>query len=310
MRRFLGLIALAMASSFLTSCVVGDWGDTGRFREDFHYSWPLNSGARVSVESQNGSVEITGWDQNTVDIAGTKYASDEGLLRDTHVDISHDPDSVRVRTNAPEFFHGGAGATYTIHVPRRVLLDLIQTSNGPIRVDGVEGNVRLHTSNGPVHLTDVKGEAEVQTSNGPIDLDNQNGGVRLHTSNGPIKAECRGGRFEAETSNGPVEARLAGLGDAWPVRVQTSNGHVDVEVDGKVPDMRVVTSNSPVELRLPASTGARLDATTSHGGVDSDFDVTTHGGSISKDHLQGDIGGGGPDIDLTTSNSSIRIRKR
>jgi len=310
MRRFFGLLALAVAGGFLSSCVVGNWGDTGRFREDFHYSWPLNSGARIAVESQNGSVEITGWEQNSIDIAGTKYASDESLLRDIHVDISHDPDSVRIRTNAPEFFHGSAGATYTIHVPKRVLLDLIHTSNGPIRVDGVEGNVRLRTSNGPVHLSNVKGEADVQTSNGGIDLDNHDGAVRLHTSNGPIKGECRGGRFEAETSNGPVEARLTDLSESWPVHVETSNGHVDLRVEGRIPDMRVSTNNSSIELLLPASANARLDATTSHGDINSDFDVTTHGGTISKDHLEGDIGGGGPNIDLHTSNSSIRIRKR
>ena len=310
MRRMLGLLSLAAAGAFLSSCVVGDWGDTGRFREDFHYSWPLDAGARVSLESQNGSGEISAWDKNTIDIAGTKYASDQGLLRDVRIDISHSPDSVRIRTIAPEFFHGGAGASYTIHVPKRVLLDLIHTSNGSLRVDAVEGNVRMHTSNGGVHLTDVRGDAEIETSNGGIDIDNQDGSLRLHTSNGHIKTDSRGGRFEAETSNGSVEARLADLSSSWPVRVETTNGHIDLAVDGKVPDMRMTTSNSAIELRLPASASARLIASTSHGDITSDFDLTTHGGTFSKDHLEGDIGGGGRNVELSTSNSSIRIRKR
>jgi DUF4097 and DUF4098 domain-containing protein YvlB len=310
MRRMLGLLALAVAGVFLSSCEVGDWGDTGRFREDFHYSWRLDSGAQVSVESQNGSVEISSWDKDTIDIAGTKYASDQGLLRDVRIDISHAPDSVRIRTIAPEFFHGSAGAEYVIHVPKHVLLDLIHTSNGGLRVDAIDGNVRLRTSNGAVHLTDVKGDADVETSNGGIDIDNQEGNLRLHTSNGHIKAEARGGRFEAETSNGSVEARLADLSSSWPVRVESSNGHIDLSVDGKVPDMRVTTTNSAIELRLPGSASARLIASTSHGDINSDFDLTTHGGTISKDHLEGDIGGGGRSVELNTSNSSIRIRKR
>ncbi|MGA3026827.1 MAG: DUF4097 family beta strand repeat-containing protein [Bryobacteraceae bacterium] len=310
MRRIPGLLALAAAGAFLSSCVVGDWGDTGRFREDFHYSWPLDAGARVSVESQNGSVEISAWDKNTIDIAGTKYASDEGLLRDVRIDIDHAPDAVRIRTIAPDFFHGGSGASYTIHVPKRALLDLIHTSNGSLRVDAVEGNVRMRTSNGGVHLSDVKGEADVETSNGGIDIDNQDGSVRLRTSNGHIKADVHGGRFEAETSNGSVEARLTDLSASWPVRVETNNGHIDLAVDGKVPDMRVTTSNSAIELRLPASAGARLIASTSHGEITSDFDLTTRGGTFSKDHLEGDIGGGGRNVEMHTSNASIRIRKR
>jgi DUF4097 and DUF4098 domain-containing protein YvlB len=306
----LGLLPLVAAGVFLSSCVVGDWGDTGRFREDFHYSWPLDPGARVSVESQNGSVEISAWDKNTIDIAGTKYASDEGLLRDVRIDITHTPDAVSIRTVAPDFFHGGSGASYTLHVPKRVLLDLIHTSNGSLRVDAVDGNVRLRTSNGAVHLSDVKGEADVETSNGSIDIDNQDGSLRLHSSNGHIKADSHGGRFEAETSNASVEARLTDVSSAWPVRVETSNGHIDLTVDGKVPDMRATTNNSAIDLTLPGSASARLIASTSHGDINSDFDVTTHGGTLSKDHLEGEIGSGGPNIELNTSNGSIRVRKR
>jgi DUF4097 and DUF4098 domain-containing protein YvlB len=310
MRRLLGSLTLALAGVFLSSCVVGDWGDTGRFREDFHYSWPLDSGARVSLESQNGSVEISSWDKDTIDISGTKYASDEGLLKDVRIDISHAPDSVSIRTVAPDFFHGGSGASYTIHVPKHVLLDLIHTSNGSLRVDNVDGNARMRTSNGGVHLTDVRGDADIETSNGGIDIDNQDGSLRLHTSNGYIKSDSRGGRFEAETSNGSVEARLTDPTSTWPVRVDTSNGHVDLDVQGKLPDMRVTTSNSAIELRLPDSASARLSASTSHADITSDFDLTTHGGTLSKDHLEGEIGSGGPSVELNTSNSSIRIRKR
>ena len=306
----LGLVVLAVAGAFLSSCVVGDWGDTGRYREDFHYSWALDPGARISVESQNGSVEVSAWDKNTIDIAGTKYASDQSLLKDVRIDISHEPDSVRIRTIAPEFFHGSAGAEYTIHVPKRVLLDLIHTSNGGLRVDGIDGNVHMRTSNGGVHLTDVRGDAEIETSNGAIDIDNQEGSLRLHTSNGHIKADARGGRFEAETSNSSVEARLADLSSTWPLRAETSNGHIDLEIDGRIPDMRMTTSNSAIDLRLPASASARLIASTSHGDITTDFDLTTHGGTISKDHLEGQIGGGGPNIELSTSNSSIHVRKR
>jgi putative adhesin len=310
MRRLLGLLTLASAGVFQSSCVVGDWGDTGRFREDFHYSWPLDSGARLTVETQNGSVEISAWDKNTIDIAGTKYASDESLLHDVRIDISHAPDSVRIRTIAPEFFHGNAGAEYTIHVPRRVVLDQIRSSNGALRVDAVEGNARMHTSNGGVHLTDVHGDADIETSNGSIDIDNQEGSLRLHTTNAHIKAESRGGRFEAETSNGSIEGRLANLNTGWPLRAETTNGHIDLDVEGGLPDMHLTTSNSSIDLRLPDSASGRLIADTSHSDITSDFDLTTHGGTISKDHLEGQIGGGGPNIEINTSNGAIHIRKR
>ena len=42
--------------------------------------------------------------------------------------------------------------------------------------------------------------------------------------------------------------------------------------------------------------------------ITSDFDVMTHG-TQSKNRLEGQINGGGPLIDLSTSNGSIRIQK-
>jgi hypothetical protein len=47
-------------------------GFTQRYKEDFHFSYPLAEGGRIELENFNGSVEISGWDQNTVDIDGTK----------------------------------------------------------------------------------------------------------------------------------------------------------------------------------------------------------------------------------------------
>src|SRR5690349_20327370 len=62
--------------------------DTTRYREDFHYSYPQTGGGRISLENFNGSVEITGWDQNTVDVSGTKYAESRDLLNAVQIEVS------------------------------------------------------------------------------------------------------------------------------------------------------------------------------------------------------------------------------
>ena len=58
-----------------------DWGGSSdKFKQDFHMSYPLKPGGRVSVESFNGSVEVLAWDRDEVDISGTKYASTQERL--------------------------------------------------------------------------------------------------------------------------------------------------------------------------------------------------------------------------------------
>ncbi|HVY94596.1 MAG TPA: hypothetical protein VHA14_17665, partial [Bryobacteraceae bacterium] len=53
---------------------------------------------------------------------------------------------------------------------------------------------------------------------------------------------------------------------------------------------------------------AHLNARTSSS-VDSDFDVTGNVTEREKHHLEGNIGSGGPLIELITNNGGIHIRK-
>src|SRR5579884_1603198 len=190
-------LAPAIAGVLLCgTCGAYDWGDWGgeHYREDFHYSYNLNPGARVSLENANGQVEIATWDRNSIEINGTKYASSKDMLSEIRIEVTPAADSVHIRTIIPTHWeHGSRGATYMIHVPRRVVLDEIRTSNGAIRVSDVDGPVRLHTSNGAIRVGNVKGQIEADTSNGPIEFEDASGNVRAHTSNGPIRGRLRGG---------------------------------------------------------------------------------------------------------------------
>jgi hypothetical protein len=53
---------------------------------------------------------------------------------------------------------------------------------------------------------------------------------------------------------------------------------------------------------------ARLSAATSNASISSDFEMRMRG-EISKHHIEGTLGSGGPLIDLSTSNGQIRILK-
>ena len=300
----------------LTGCEDwGDWGPSDRYREDFHYSYDLKPGGTVSVDNFNGPVEITSWEQDTVEVNGTKYASQKAYLDDMKIDVSATPGAVRIRTVRPSISRGNCGARYSIRVPKRVVLDEIVSSNGALRIDHIEGTARLRTSNGSVRIEGLKGDLNARTSNGPIEVRDMDGNVRLHTSNGHIDAEATHGSFEAQTSNSRIEATLVDPAPNWPIRVDTSNGHIQLELKGaRLPDVRADTSNSSVELKLPANVNARVRATTSHhSSVTSDFDELMRGAEDDRrgrhSEVEGTLGNGGPLMELSTSNGSIKIVK-
>ena len=212
--------------------------------------------------------------------------------------------------------HGGSGARYTIHVPKHILLDEITTTNGGIRIDGIDGSVRLRTSNGTVRIERVNGDLNARTTNGAISLREFDGNARLQTSNGAIQAEASRGSFEAETSNGRIEVTLNDPAANWPVKLHTRNGHIDLTIRGsKLPDVRAESSNSTIVVRLPSSASARVHASTSrHSSITSDFDTLMRSGDIEdrrrrRSDIEGTIGSGGPLIDLSTSNGAIKIVK-
>src|SRR5260370_34103781 len=132
---------LTMCASAMISAA-----DSSRYREDFHYSYPQTSGGRLSVQNFNGSVEIAGWDQNTVDISGTKYAESQQLLNALKIEASSCGNMVHVKTTHPDTHHGNMGAKYVIRIPRRTELGHMTSSNGSIKIEDVEGYSHLITS--------------------------------------------------------------------------------------------------------------------------------------------------------------------
>lgn len=281
---FCAVFGLAVLTA---SCDDFDFG--GERREaPFHYSLDIAPSGRVELETFNGSVEIRSWDQNKVDVSGAKYANSDAGLNAIRIEATKAGDGVQIRAVRPEGWHGNGGAKFVLQVPRNVRLDRISSSNGGITIENTDGPVVARTSNGGVHLNGIHGEMNVTTSNGGVDIDGVVGRAVLNTSNGHIHV-----------------SRLNG-----PVRAETSNGGIELEFDSAPKDeIRANTSNSSITVRMPSNAAVRLRASTSNSSIHSDFDVTAHG-EMSKHHLEGVINGGGPAMELTTSNGGIHIERR
>jgi DUF4097 and DUF4098 domain-containing protein YvlB len=306
MRAQLLLPALGAALLCLSACEIDDWGgNLQRFQQDFHYSFPLKSDGSVSIESFNGSVEISGWDQNTVDISGVKYGPSQEAADALKIDIENSPAEISVRAVRPSDRRGNIGARFTVKVPRGARLDRIVTSNGSIRsIDGA-GPAHLRTSNGSIRVQDLAGSLDATTSNSSVELLNVAGDATVRSSNGHIHAEGLRGSLDATTSNSSIDAKIGEA--AKSVRLDTSNGSVDLSLPANFSsDLRVGTSNSSITVRLPREPNAHLVAHTSNSSISSDFDIRMQG-NISKNHVEGTLGSGGALIDLGTSNGSIRL---
>jgi DUF4097 and DUF4098 domain-containing protein YvlB len=274
----------------------------------FHQSYSMQAGSKLTVNNLNGSIEISGWDQNTLDVSATKYAETQELLAQLKIDVSVASGGVLIRTIPPSE-SGNVGVKYVIKVPRRAELTEIRSSNGSIHINEIEGDANLRTSNGAVHAERTHGKLEIATSNGAVEVQNIEGETDVRTSNGGVRASGIRGPLVAMTSNGGMRVDLEdSRGGA--VRLTTTNGGVDLKLGAAAPsDVNASTSNGSITVRLPASAGARVKAETSRNSrISSDFEVQKEGENTPS-RLEGVVGSGGPQLHLTTSHGSIQLVK-
>lgn len=131
--------------------------------------------------------------------------------------------------------------------------------------------------------------------------------LNLRSSNGGISIKGINSRVEFRTVNGGVTLSRVG----GSIEGRTSNGGVNVELDGSTwqgEGLDVETANGGVKLEIPEGYAAHLEARTHNGGLTVDFPITVEGRlgrSISTD-----IGGGGPTLNVRTSNGGVRITRK
>lgn len=147
--------------------------------EEFHQTYPLSATGRVNLGNINGGVKIKVWDRAAVQVDAIKKAWRRDRLAEARIEVTSTEENIRIKTEYPErnqSFHkderryeNPAIVEYSLTVPRKATLESIELVNGPLDIEGVEGNVKASSINGPVTARGLMGEAKLSTVNGPLE---------------------------------------------------------------------------------------------------------------------------------------------
>jgi DUF4097 and DUF4098 domain-containing protein YvlB len=129
--------------------------------------------------------------------------------------------------------------------------------------------------------------------------------IRLTNTNGAVSASGVTGQLIAHTTNGGVNAKdVTGEIDA-----RTTNGQVAVDLASLTRKVTLKTTNGGVVLTMPDDAKADLSASCTNGGISvSGLKLETT--ESSRRRVEGKLNGGGVQIDVRTTNGSIRVRSR
>jgi hypothetical protein len=276
--------ALVLMAGTFASAQAGDWQKT----------YPVSGKASLTISTGDSSLELRScgecrevrvrleWrDRKPDDYTLTEFQSGD------HVNFE-------LKEKSHLGIHFGMG---NLHQPR-------VTVDTPTALD-LDGR----TSDGSLKVSGVQGTLEVHTSDGSVDIENVGGAVRLTASDGSIKIHNVTGTLESRSSDGhaTVDGKFTAL------QVHTSDGTLDLTMaEGSQLNTasRVESSDGSVTVRLPHTMAIDLDVHTSDGQINCALPLTMEGynsAHSSGHNLRGHLNGGGVPLTVHTSDGNVTI---
>lgn len=124
------------------------------------------------------------------------------------------------------------------------------------------------------------------------------------TVNGDVVAKNLSGDVQAKTVNGDVVVSATGVASG-----STVNGNVEISMDSTPRgNLNFSTVNGTVSVVMPGSLSANFAASTVNGTITLDHPLSIQG-TVTARKISGKMGGGGPELKMSTVNGDIKLRK-
>ncbi len=253
--------------------------------KDFSRTMALDPGGKLSLKATKGSVRLTAWDRNEVDVRarieeprGVDPDEAQRAVDATTVEVTGDRRGVSIRSNydrvPSRWGWDGDRVTppihYDIKAPRKINLRL-DIDRSDTDLAGFDGRLSLDTDRSEISARDLHGELHLTIDRG--------GRSRLSAIEGTVE-------LEADRTDVVIDAaRIAG-------------------------DSRIKADRGEIELRMPSSQALRVRADVDRrGSFRSDFPLERRGGRRDA-IVEGTINGGGPELVVRGYRAEIALRKR
>lgn len=264
----------------------------------------------VSISNISGSVSITAWDRNEVQVGGelgdgAKPLEITGNSSDLTIKVEPRGGSGWLNWNSDNRM----GSTrLEVRVPRAASLN-VRVVSAPLVIDGLDGGaIEVDSVSGRARINARSPSLKAKSVSGGIELAGHSGQADLQTVSGDILAPSLGDGAKLQTISGHIQAS----GGPWKhLTLSTVSG--DVQLAGSLAadgNIGIDSMSGDVQLQLPGNTSGKLHASSFSGDLRSDFgtpEKPEHGPGSSLDTVLGDSKGV---INVETFSGDLRIRKK
>jgi DUF4097 and DUF4098 domain-containing protein YvlB len=277
MKAYFKPLMLTLAIVVLPFCLSSRAFSGSPQSKDFKKTVELESGGSLTLSTDKGSVRLSSWSQNQVEVvaridppeeASQDYArrAVEGVV----IEVTGGGNSVTVRSNFEDFGSRSRSLPnihYEIRAPRSLKLN-VDIDRSKMELNGFEGSVSLHTDRTPVTASDLAGDIRVQMDRGQLTLAKIRGSINIDTDRTDI--DLQGVRFDGDS------------------RFDMDRGELDI--------------------KLSENQGLAIETDISRRG-DFSTDLQVNVKNMRGKNFDGTINGGGPRLVFRTDRGRIRLRR-
>jgi hypothetical protein len=261
---------------------------------------PLSANGEVYVNEVSGSLVVTAWERNEVQITGELASSVERL------EISGDANRLSVVVKQPQHSHDGGNADLRLMVPAGARVSL-ETVSADVTLQGTRGAVQVGTVSGDVGVVSDAPQIEAHSVSGDLILQGNARVTHVNTVSGDLRLTGMQGELVAESVSGNLELRG---GKFSTLRAKSVSG--DMTLDASFAGQAEVvgeTLSGNITLHLPPGLSGTAMLKSFSGDTQCDMQPVTisgasHGGK-KREYMFGD--GKGVSLQLSTFSGDIRL---
>ena len=248
-----------------------------------------------------GTIQVQGWDQDSMQITGSAVLSGDGEFVLTPG-----------KQGAKASLWGTEGKTVgslIVRVPRRAQL-WVKTQEADVSITDFEGGIDVMTGSGDVEIAGRPREVYVESMGGDVNVAAASRSVRIKTGTGAVTLRGAADEATISTVSGAIFALDTRIRQG---RIESVEGRVLYQGDIASPSsLEFVNHAGAVDLLLPPKTSGEFRITTIEGGFRDAFGVRLrHGEGKLKGREFTFTLGSMPDSDITirTFKGQVTLRK-
>jgi DUF4097 and DUF4098 domain-containing protein YvlB len=285
---------IVLATSLLSVAAVAD--------EQVNQTMDVSDDVHVEIYNTAGSIDVSGWSRNSIEVTGTLGDSVEELI------FEKDGNEVLIRVEVPNRHWGDIDADLEIRVPMDASLEVSAVS-ADIDVADVRGEQSLESVSGDIETSGATRDVEAASVSGDVEIngDDAQGDFEAATVSGDVYVSGASGSVEAESVSGDIDIVGGSYEEAY---FETVNGDLNynaaLENGG---DLSAESVNGTVDLEFTNKISARIDIETFNGSIRNCFGpkperTSKYSPGLELSFTEGD---GDSRIEVETLNGSVNI---